>query len=133
MSKEYCDLFPNSARCKRERIQQELLLNYNNYEPVVDNTITNQFIEISGNAPVSAPTPRRDITDTDMANRFYGPIQPTPRRNITDRPHEEIAIKKYQNKRRLKIFDNISSIYTKNLLYNSLANLKSIEQPGKHR
>ena len=103
MSREYCDLFPNSARCKRDKIRQEMLLNYNNFEPVVDNTITNQYVEMSDNTPVSAPTPRRDITDTDMANRFYGPIQSTPRRNITDKPHEENAVRKYENKKQNRI------------------------------
>lgn len=100
MSREYCNVYPNSARCKRERIAQELLLNATNYQPIVNNTLKNDFYQMSDNTPTSAPTPRRNITDVEMSKPFYGPIQPTPRRNITDIPHEDNALQKYENKKR---------------------------------
>lgn len=101
MTSEYCVRFPNSARCKKQNIYQEFYKSANNFQNTFESELSNPYsnVDILDNTPVSAPTPRRNITDVQMSKAFYGPVKPTPRRNITDIPHEEIAVKKYQNKK----------------------------------
>jgi len=101
MTTEYCVRFPNSAICKKQNIYQEFYKSSNNFQNTFESELSNPYesIDVIDNTPVSAPTPRRDITDVEMTKPFYGSVKPTPRRNITDIPHEDRAIKKYQNKK----------------------------------
>tara|TARA_R110001632_G_scaffold141627_1_gene257624 strand:+ start:267 stop:2717 length:2451 start_codon:yes stop_codon:yes gene_type:complete len=105
MTSEYCVRFPNSARCKKQNIYQEFYKSANNFQNTFETEISTPYsnVDIFDNTPVSAPTPRRNITDVQMTKAFYGPVKPTSRRNITDIPHEEIVVKKYQNKKQNRI------------------------------